>query len=57
MWDEEASVWVATSEEINELALIDSLIERLKIVISELIDKLPFMLDGFMANRHQLANG
>ena len=69
-WDDEASVWVATSDEINGLAIeastIDALIERLKIVIPELIElnhkelltaELPFMLDGFMANRAQFANG
>lgn len=64
MWDDEASVWVATSQELDGLAIeattIDALIQRLKIVIPELIelnhsgqmiDELPFMLDGFVANR------
>jgi hypothetical protein len=63
-WDDEASVWVATSEEVEGLAIeastMDALVERLKIVIPELMelnhkelagDELPFMLDGFMAIR------
>lgn len=63
-WDAEAGVWVATSGNIDGLAVeastIDALIERLKVVIPELIelnhqefkgDELPFMLDGFMATR------
>jgi predicted RNase H-like HicB family nuclease len=64
MWDDEASVWVATSQDVDGLAIeastIDALIQRLKIVIPELIelnhhekmiDDVPFMLDGFIANR------
>lgn len=64
MWDDEASVWVATSQDVDGLAIeattMDALIQRLKIVIPELIelnhsgqiiDEMPFMLDGFMANR------
>lgn len=63
-WDAEASVWVATSNDVNGLAIeastMDALIERLKIVIPELMElnhkglaanELPFMLDGFTANR------
>lgn len=63
-WDNEASVWVATSNDINGLAIeastIDALIERLKIIIPELIElnhkdmsdnELPFVLNGFFANR------
>lgn len=54
-WDYEASVWVATSDDVDGLAIeastMDALIERLKIVIPELMkanhselawDKLPF---------------
>ena len=41
-WDNEAAVWVATSDDVNGLAIeastIDALIERLKIVIPELIE-------------------
>lgn len=61
-WDNEAAVWVATSDEVEGLAIeastMDGLIERLKIVIPELLelnhpelvtDELPFMLDGFKA--------
>ncbi|TRX01913.1 DUF1902 domain-containing protein [Candidatus Methylobacter oryzae] len=63
-WDEEARVWVATSTDVDGLAIeastMDALIERLKIVIPELMalnckeladDELPFMLEGFMADR------
>ena len=63
-WDEEANVWVATSDDVDGLAIeagtIDALIERLKIVIPELMEAnhkaiaeedLPFMLDGFFAPR------
>lgn len=63
-WDEEAHVWVAASNDVAGLAIeastIDGLIERLKIVIPELMalnhqeltgDELPFMLDGFMTTR------
>lgn len=63
-WDDEAAVWVATSDDVEGLAIeastMDALIERLKIVIPELMeanhkaqagDELPFMLDGFMAHR------
>lgn len=66
MWDDEASVWVATSQDVDGLAIeattMDALIQRLKIVIPELIelnhsgqiiDEMPFMLDGFIANRMQ----
>lgn len=64
-WDEEASVWVATSDDVTGLAIeastIDALVERLKIVIPELIElnqqeindaELPFMLDGFFAHHN-----
>lgn len=57
-WDDEASVWIATSQDMDGLAIeadtIDTLIERLKIVIPELmeanhkepfIDDFPFMLE------------
>ena len=41
-WDNEAAVWVATSDDVNGLAIeastIDALIERLKIVIPDLIE-------------------
>jgi len=63
-WDDDACVWVATSNDIDGLAIeattMDALIERLKIVIPELMElnqkdlsneELPFLLDGFFANR------
>ena len=63
-WDDEADVWVATSKDIEGLAIeastMDALIERLKIVIPELMelnhpelpaDELPFVLDGFKTYR------
>ncbi len=65
-WDEEAKVWIATSSDIDGLAIeastIDALIERLRIVIPELQEannnnlneELPFMLDGFFTYKpHQ----
>jgi predicted RNase H-like HicB family nuclease len=63
-WDNETDVWVATSADVDGLAIeastMDALIERLKIVIPELMeanhkaqagDELPFLLDGFFARR------
>jgi predicted RNase H-like HicB family nuclease len=68
-WDNEAHLWVATSDDIDGLAIeastVDALIERLKIVIPELIaadhvempsDELPVMLDGFIASRKSNLN-
>lgn len=41
-WDEEASVWVATSDDVPGLATegetVESLIEKLKIIIPELLE-------------------
>ena len=41
-WDEEACVWVATSEEVPGLATeektLEGLIEKLKVMIPELLD-------------------
>lgn len=63
-WDEEAGVWVATSSDVDGLAIeastMDALLERLKIVIPELMeanqsigegDELPFTIEGFFAHR------
>ena len=63
-WDSEAGVWVATSDDVDGLAIeastIDGLLERLKIVIPELLElnhkelaeqEIPFLLDGFTASR------
>jgi hypothetical protein len=66
-WDNEASVWVATSDDVIGLAIeastMDALIERLKLIIPELIElnhqdmagnELPFALNGFFANAARL---
>lgn len=58
-WDEEVYVWVATSDDVMGLAIeastMDALIERLKIVIPELLvcnhqaelnEEVPFILEG-----------
>ncbi len=41
-WDEEASVWVATSDDVpglaTEEATMEGLIEKLKIIIPELLE-------------------
>lgn len=41
-WDEEASVWVATSDDVPGLATegetVEKLIEKLKIIIPELLE-------------------
>jgi len=41
-WDEEASVWVATSDDVpglaTEEATIEALIEKLKILVPELLE-------------------
>ena len=43
IWDKEAGVWVATSEDVKGLVLEssspDSLIERVKIAIPELLEE------------------
>ena len=42
MWDSEAAVWIATSDEIIGLALesgsVDALIERVRFAVPELLD-------------------
>ena len=42
IWDKEAGVWVATSEDVKGLVLesgsLDALIERVKIAIPELLE-------------------
>lgn len=58
-WDDDARVWVATSDDVLGLAIeastMDALIERLKIVIPELLEcnhqmelnhEVPFILEG-----------
>jgi hypothetical protein len=58
LWDEEARVWVATSDDVTGLAIeaatMEALIERLKVVIPELLElnhgttsgNIPFHLYG-----------
>jgi predicted RNase H-like HicB family nuclease len=68
-WDDEANVYVATSDDVDGLAIeastMDALIERLKVVIPELMeanhkaqagDELPFLLDGFFTTRNPRPN-
>ncbi len=60
VWDDEAAVWIATSEDIPGLVLesgsLDALFERVRIAIPELLDlngteieSLPFV---FRSERH-----
>jgi predicted RNase H-like HicB family nuclease len=41
-WDEEASVWVATSDDVpglaTEASTLEDLMEKLKVIIPELLD-------------------
>jgi predicted RNase H-like HicB family nuclease len=50
-WDEEALVWIATSDDVPGLATehhsFDALVEKLKVIIPELLE----------ANGHALAGG
>lgn len=49
-WDEEAGVWVATSDDIpglvTEAKTIDDLVERVKAVSPELIEDNAHLMDG-----------
>ena len=55
LWDEEAQVWVATSEDIHGLVLesgsVDALIEKVRIAAPELLELNHQMRDG-MLNFH-----
>ncbi len=59
LWDNEAAVWVATSDDIRGLALesgsCDALIEKVKHIIPELLDmndiKADFCDINFVADR------
>ena len=65
-WDEEASVWVATSDDVpglaTEEATMEGLIERLKVIIPELLEangvqfdrEVPFEV---MTRRFEIAQG
>ena len=43
VWDEEASVWVATSDDVpglvTEAASFDRLMQKLKVLITEMLDE------------------
>jgi predicted RNase H-like HicB family nuclease len=48
-WDEEASVWVATSDDVpglaTEEATMEALIEKLKVIIPELLEANGILVD------------
>ena len=63
-WDDEAQVWVATSEDVPGLATeadsVDALVEKLKVMIPELLEEngrpandVPFTL---RSERHAVAS-
>lgn len=61
IWDDEASVWVATSDDIPGLVLeagsFDALLERVRFAVPELlelnhVEKLPLDLT-FLSERHE----
>ena len=61
MWDDEAAVWIATSDDIPGLVLesgsFDALIERVKYAAPELIElncsKEPYYNISFLSERHE----
>lgn len=61
LWDNEASVWVATSPDVLGLVLesssFDALVERVRYAIPELLElnrqKAPFYNLIFLAERHE----
>ena len=63
-WDDEASVWVATSDDVPGLVLesgsLDALIERVKVAVPELLalNNKPSVSEIVInANRKVVANG
>jgi hypothetical protein len=63
-WDEEASVWVATSDDVPGLATeeanMEALIEKLKVIIPELLEANGIRIDQevpfeVMARRFEIA--
>ncbi|MDR0842658.1 MAG: DUF1902 domain-containing protein [Acidobacteriota bacterium] len=62
IWDEDASVWIATSEDIPGLVLesgsLDALIERVRFAVPELLAlngvSLPSIPMFFRSSRHEL---
>ena len=64
LWDNEASVWVATSPDVPGLVLesgsFDALIERVRYAIPELLElnrqKAPFYNLTFLSERHERVN-
>lgn len=61
-WDNEAAVWVATSDDVPGLALesgsFDALVERVKYAVPELMDlnnrKAPYYHLNFASNRSDM---
>ena len=61
IWDEEAQVWIATSEDVPGLVLesgsFDALVERIKYAVPELLElnsrKAPFYDLLFTSERHE----
>ncbi|MDQ1270189.1 MAG: hypothetical protein QG618_1499 [Thermodesulfobacteriota bacterium] len=63
-WDDEADVWVASSEDVlglaTESATLEGLIEKLKVMIPELLEangedveqETPFVVDNAIKSRH-----
>lgn len=62
LWDNEASVWIATSDDVPGLILesgsFDALIERVRFAIPELLElnsrKAPFYNITFLSERHDM---
>lgn len=52
-WDEEASVWVATSDDVpglaTESATLEALVQKLKIMVPELLDANGVLMNGDVA--------
>ncbi len=60
-WDNEAAVWVATSNELPGLVLesgsFDALVEKVKFAVPELLEannvKIPYCNLNFVSDRHE----
>ncbi|OGA18894.1 MAG: hypothetical protein A3I63_09610 [Betaproteobacteria bacterium RIFCSPLOWO2_02_FULL_66_14] len=52
-WDEEESVWVATSDDVpglaTESATLEALVQKLKIMVPELLDANGVLMNGDVA--------
>ena len=61
VWDDEAAVWIATSEDVPGLVLesgsFDALVERVRFAVPELLElnniKAPQYNLSFLAERHE----